>query len=67
MLDSDLTDHDEPRTFRLTLRTLGMVLAVVSALLAGCAGASTPYNAKQACDIVGGIYTADGRCLAGNM
>ena len=45
---------------------LGMVL-LAAALTAGCAGIpSTPYNGQQACDIVGGRYTADGRCLAGN-
>jgi hypothetical protein len=46
---------------------LGVVL-LSAALMAGCAGlGSTPYNGQQACDIVGGIYTADGRCLAGNI
>ena len=43
-------------------------LLLMAALLGGCAGWSeTPYNAKQACDIVGGRYTGDGRCLAGNQ
>ena len=42
-------------------------LLVSAALLGGCAGWSqTPYNPQQACDIVGGILTADGRCLTGN-
>jgi hypothetical protein len=37
-------------------------------LLGGCASwSSTPYDARLACDGVGGIYTADGRCLAGNI
>ncbi len=46
---------------------LGAVLAA-AALLAGCAGWSqTPYNGRQACESVGGIYTADERCLAGNI
>ena len=46
---------------------LGAVLAA-AALLVGCAGLpQTPYNGRQACEGVGGIYTADGRCLAGNM
>jgi hypothetical protein len=42
-------------------------LLLVAALLGGCAGWSqTPYNPQQACDIVGGTLTSDGRCLAGN-
>jgi len=45
---------------------LGMLL-VAGALLGGCASwPQTPYNGRQACDIVGGFYTADGRCIAGN-
>jgi hypothetical protein len=43
-------------------------LLLVATLLGGCAGWSqTPYNPQQACDIVGGTLTGDGRCLAGNM
>jgi hypothetical protein len=43
-------------------------LLLVAALLTGCAGWSqTPYNPQQACDIVGGVLTRDGRCLAGNL
>jgi len=46
---------------------LAGVLLVVAWLLGGCAGWSqTPYNPQQACDIVGGTLTRDGRCLAGN-
>ncbi len=46
---------------------LAGVLLVVAGLLGGCAGWSqTPYNPQQACDIVGGTLTRDGRCLAGN-
>jgi hypothetical protein len=44
---------------------LGVVL-LSAVLMAGCGLPSTPYNGQQACDIVGGIYTADGRCQAGN-
>jgi len=45
---------------------LGAVLMVVM-LMAGCAGWSqTPFNARQSCDAVGGWYTPDGRCRAGN-
>ena len=43
------------------------VLPLVAALLGGCAGWSqTPYNPQVACDAVGGTFTGDGRCLAGN-
>ena len=50
------------------MRWLAGVLLVGVALAGGCAGWSqTPYNPRQACDIVGGVLTADGRCLAGNM
>jgi len=49
------------------VRILLLVLLALAAALAGCGLPSTPYNAQQACDIVGGILTADGRCLAGNM
>jgi len=49
------------------MRWLGGLL-LLAALCGGCAGWSqTPYNPRQACDIVGGVLTADGRCLAGNM
>ena len=42
-------------------------MLAAAALCGGCAGWSqTPYNPQQACDIVGGMLTADGRCLAGN-
>ncbi len=44
-----------------------LLVALVAALTAACAGMpTTPYNGQQACDAVGGIYTADDRCLAGN-
>ncbi len=50
------------------MRWLTGVLLFAVALAGGCAGWSqTPYNPQQACDIVGGVLTADGRCLAGNM
>ena len=40
--------------------------ALAAQLLSGCAGLSpTPYNGRESCDGVGGIYTADGRCLGG--
>jgi len=45
---------------------LGAVL-LITVLLGGCAGLHpTPYNGRESCDGVGGIYTADGRCLGGN-
>ena len=47
---------------------IGLTLALGAALLlAGCAGLpQTPYNGELSCTSVGGTYTADGRCLAGN-
>lgn len=45
---------------------LGAVL-LITVLLGGCAGLHlAPYNGRESCDGVGGIYTADGRCLGGN-
>ena len=42
-------------------------LLLTAALLAGCGALHpTPYNGRESCDGVGGIYTADGRCLGGN-
>ena len=46
-----------------------LLAAVVSAavLLGGCGTLKlAPYNGRESCQGVGGIYTADGRCLAGN-
>jgi len=40
---------------------------MIAVAAAGCGLPSTPYNPQQACDIVGGILTSDGRCLAGNV
>jgi hypothetical protein len=49
-----------------TAFALGAV-ALAAQLLGGCAGLSpTPYNGRESCDGVGGIYTADGRCLGGS-
>ena len=49
------------------MRFLAGVLLAGVVLLGGCAGWSqTPYNPQQACDIVGGTLTYDGRSLAGN-
>ena len=36
-------------------------------VLGGCGAlAPAPYNGRESCQGVGGIYTSDGRCLAGN-
>lgn len=36
-------------------------------VLGGCAAlAPAPYNGRLSCQGVGGTYTADGRCQAGN-
>jgi hypothetical protein len=49
------------------MRWVAVALLLAAGLAGGCAGWSqTPYNPQQACDIVGGVLTADGRCLAGN-
>jgi hypothetical protein len=45
---------------------LGAVLLAVAVVLGGCGLHLAPYNGRQSCDGVGGIYTSDGRCLAGN-
>ena len=43
------------------MRWLGGVLLFAAALAGGCAGWSqTPYNPRQACDIVGGVLTPTG-------
>ena len=44
-------------------------LLLAAAVLGGCAGWSmTPYNARQACEAVGGLYGGDGgQCAVGNM
>ena len=44
-------------------------LLLAAAVLGGCAGwSTTPYNARQACEAVGGLYGGDGgQCAVGNM
>jgi hypothetical protein len=45
---------------------LGAML-LITALLGGCGDLHlAPYNGRESCDGVGGIYTADGRCLGGD-
>lgn len=49
------------------MRALCAVILLGAAFVAGCAGLpQTPYNGELACQSVGGRYTGDGRCLAGN-
>jgi hypothetical protein len=42
-------------------------LLLLAAVLGGCAGLHpAAYNGAESCQGVGGIYTSDGRCIAGN-
>ncbi len=45
-----------------------LLVATLSAVVLGGCGAlaPVPYNGRESCQGVGGIYTSDGRCLAGN-
>ena len=48
----------------------GMLGALLlgAAVLGGCGLSTTPYNARQACEAVGGLYGGDGgQCAVGNM
>jgi hypothetical protein len=46
--------------------TVSLVVAAV--LLGGCASWQlAPYNGRAVCEVAGGIYTGDGRCLAGSQ
>jgi hypothetical protein len=48
-------------------RVLLAVALSATVVLGGCATlARAPYNGRESCQGVGGIYTSDGRCLAGN-
>ena len=43
-------------------------LLLAAAVLGGCGLSTTPYNARQACEAVGGLYGGDGgQCAVGNM
>jgi hypothetical protein len=42
------------------------IVLLAAALLAGCGLQLAPYNGRLSCQGVGGTYTSDGRCLAGN-
>jgi len=47
-----------------------LLVATLSATVAlgGCGVlAPAPYNGRESCQGFGGIYTSDGRCLAGNV
>ncbi len=46
--------------------TIVGVAVLTILLLGGCSLSATPYNGRQSCQGVGGTYTSDGRCLAGN-
>jgi hypothetical protein len=49
-------------------RLLAMAALSVAMVVGGCAAlAPAPYNGRESCEGVGGIYTSDGRCLAGNV
>jgi hypothetical protein len=51
----------------IIMRIVFGVLLFLAAVLGGCAGLHpTAYNGKESCNGVGGIYTSDGRCIAGN-
>jgi hypothetical protein len=46
--------------------TIG-ALVLTAVLLGGCGELHpTAYNGAESCDAVGGWYTADGRCIAGD-
>lgn len=46
---------------------LAMAALSAAVVMGGCAGlAPVPYNGRESCQGVGGIYTSDGRCVAGN-
>jgi hypothetical protein len=48
-------------------RVLLMVALSATVVLGGCAAlAPAPYNGRESCQGVGGIYTSDGRCIGGN-
>ena len=52
---------------RLERALLAVALSATVVVLGGCATlALAPYNGRESCQGVGGIYTSDGRCLAGN-
>jgi len=49
------------------MRLLFAALLAAAALAGGCSGLpQTPYDGSLSCTSIGGTYTADGRCLAGN-
>ena len=50
------------------MRWVPLLMLAAAMLLGGCASwGATPYDGRPFCDLAGGSYTADGRCLAGNQ
>ena len=46
---------------------LAMAALSAAVVMGGCGAlAPVPYSGRESCQGVGGIYTSDGRCLAGN-
>jgi hypothetical protein len=56
---------EKRRPLRIAVMLGASLLAAT--LLSGCGALHpTPYDGRESCQGVGGIYTADGRCLGGN-
>jgi len=49
------------------MRIMLGALLLAAAVLGGCGLSTTPYNPRQACEAVGGLYSGDGQCAVGNM
>jgi hypothetical protein len=50
------------------MRIMPGALLLAATVLGGCGLSTTPYNARQACEAVGGMYGGDGgQCQVGNM
>ena len=49
------------------MRIMLGALLLAAAVLGGCGLSTTPYNAQQSCEAVGGRYGVDGQCAVGNM
>ena len=55
-------------TETLVMRLVVGALLLAASVLGGCGWSTTPYNARQACEAVGGIYGGEGgQCAVGNM
>jgi hypothetical protein len=45
-----------------------LLILAAAALLGRCASWQfTPYDGRPFCDLAGGFYTADGRCVTGGQ